>query len=100
MSRRGSILFQMIVYFDCKPHVKDALDALVSGGRYRDYGEVISVAVLNLRVVEDAAAAGPVVVAGPGSITAAAPQVAPANEGTSSRVVSVPPLFGIHDLPR
>ena len=38
----------MILCFSCSPETKQKMDALIERGRYRDYGELVSVAVDNL----------------------------------------------------
>ncbi len=38
----------MILCFGCSPETKQKMDALIERGRYRDYGELVSVAVDNL----------------------------------------------------
>jgi hypothetical protein len=43
----------MIVCFDCSRRTKATLDSLLESGQYRDYGEVISLAVSNLAILQD-----------------------------------------------
>lgn len=41
----------MVICIQCDEKTKSMMDSLVSGGSYRDYGEVVSVAVQNLFVI-------------------------------------------------
>ena len=55
----------MLVCFRCAPETKDRLDTLVASGAYRDHGEVISAAVMNLVLMEkEFASNGQVVIDG------------------------------------
>jgi hypothetical protein len=42
----------MIICFKCSPETKEALDTLVESEQYRDYAEAISIAVVNLAVLQ------------------------------------------------
>lgn len=42
----------MIICFNCSLETKEALDDLVTAGQYKDYGEAISSAVMNLMVLQ------------------------------------------------
>lgn len=42
----------MVICFNCSPETKRILDRLLAEGEYRDYGEVISVSVANLEVLQ------------------------------------------------
>ena len=42
----------MIICFECSQVTKEALDRLLGGGQYRDYSEVLSVAVANLLILQ------------------------------------------------
>jgi hypothetical protein len=43
----------MIICFECGPRTKTLLDSLLSSGQYRDYSEVISLALDNLSVLQN-----------------------------------------------
>jgi len=43
----------MIVCFRCSPRTKETLDLLLESGQYRDYSEVISLAIANLAVLQE-----------------------------------------------
>jgi hypothetical protein len=42
----------MIVCFDCSTEAKESLDSLLKSGGYKDYSEVISLAIMNLAVLQ------------------------------------------------
>jgi hypothetical protein len=42
----------MIICFDCPRETKERLDALLDSGQYKDYAELISVAVANLAILQ------------------------------------------------
>lgn len=42
----------MIICFDCSPETKKTLDALIETGQYKDYAEVISVAIANQVILQ------------------------------------------------
>ena len=43
----------MIVCFSCSPEIKGSLDFLLNTGQYKDYSEVISLAIANLAVLQE-----------------------------------------------
>ncbi len=42
----------MIICFNCSPETKEYLDSVLESGQYKDYGEAISFAVMNLAVIQ------------------------------------------------
>ena len=43
----------MIICFNCSPETKKALDSLLESGQYEDYGDIISLAIENLLVIQE-----------------------------------------------